>query len=279
MLNTLYTWLLLLCATLLTGCGKQITSSAVSITSSAVSNWTPPQNPNLMEISREAEADATAGNYADALAKHVWLFQNALKFDPSFVGVRVADELASWVRLSAVYPPALDKLKAVRDEAAENVRQGNDAVNEFQDFAAINNDLKEYGKTAELFIWIDANKPAFAKAAFANQYLLVPALVKAKEFHLCGKYIDANAYFKQSLECYRTTAALGSNRPPFKAFRNIAKKDFINQTTMLIAILVVNDRKVEAQQIVDKISKESDLPEFKTEIQNALSGELPTQLP
>jgi len=232
-----------------------------------------------MEISREAEADAKAGNYADALAKHVWLFQNTLQFDPTFVGVRVADELASWVRLSAVYPPALDKLKTVRDEAAENVRQGKDAVSEFQDFAAINNDLKEDGKTAELFVWLDANKPDVAKAAFANQYLLVPALVRAKEFHLCGKYIDSNAYFKQSLGFYRTTAALGSNQPPFKYFKDIAEKNFINKTTMLIAILAANDRKAEAQQIADKISNESGLPEFKDQIKKALNCEVPAPLP
>jgi len=41
--------------------------------------WTPPENPNPQQILSEAQSDAKAGRYEDALAKHVWFHENALK--------------------------------------------------------------------------------------------------------------------------------------------------------------------------------------------------------
>jgi hypothetical protein len=61
--------------------------------------------------------------------------------------------------------------------------------------------------------------------------------------------------------------------------KNFADQNFINKTTMLIAVLVIDNRKADAQQIVDKISKETDLPEFKDQIQKAMNGEVPAQFP
>ncbi|MEI9962222.1 MAG: hypothetical protein WDM76_14140 [Limisphaerales bacterium] len=42
--------------------------------------WRPPQNPDPNKILKEAESDTAAGRYTDALAKHVWYHENALKY-------------------------------------------------------------------------------------------------------------------------------------------------------------------------------------------------------
>jgi hypothetical protein len=42
--------------------------------------WRPPANPDPSEILKEAESDTAAGKYADALTKHIWFHQNALKY-------------------------------------------------------------------------------------------------------------------------------------------------------------------------------------------------------
>ena len=57
--------------------------------------------------------------------------------------------------------------------------------------------------------------------------------------------------------------------------KTFERQDFINKTTTLIAILIINHRETDAQGMVDKIAKESGLPEFKAEIQRSLNGEPP----
>src|SRR5450631_4007133 len=148
-----YILIMLIGVALIAGCSK---------------GWTPPQNPNPQSILKEAEADAKTGKYSDALAKHIWFFQNALKYDSGEYGVRLSFALSDWVELGKVYPPALEKLKAFRDEAEANVREEKSVEDNFTDFESINECLKEDTKTVNLFVWLDSNKPDLAKAVFSS---------------------------------------------------------------------------------------------------------------
>jgi hypothetical protein len=264
-----YVWILLIGLALVTGCNRHPVSSA----------WTPPQNPDPQKILTEADEDTGARQYTNALAKYVWFYQNALKYDPAMRGVRVSFALSSWERLGEVYPPALDKLKAVRDEAEAKVRQGNDVEAAFEDFVAINGTLKDDDRTSQFFAWLDANRPELAKEAFdRTQNWLLPALIEVKQYQLCSKYIDPKSSFDEILRLYRTTTKHATESKD-SSLKNFEDKYFINRTTMLIAVLTVTDRKGDAQQIVDRISKEQGLPEFKTEIEKALNGEVPPPWP
>jgi hypothetical protein len=258
-------WTLLIGIILIAGCSQH----------SAVSKWVPPQNPNPSKILEEAEADNRDGNYANALAKHVWFYQNALKYNEGLYGVRLSFALSDWVELGKVYPPALEKLKAFRDEAESNVRKQTSIRDNFHDFESINKELSEESKTIALFVWLDSNQPNSAKQVFD---LAEPALVISNEYRLCGKYIDADASFKTALESYRTTSKIAQEKLG-KRVQDFADNSFKNETTTLIALLVVNNQKAEAQRIADKIFKESNLPEFKDEIQKALNGEVPPPWP
>jgi hypothetical protein len=266
-----YIWIVLIGAALVTGCSKGTAPSTVS-------KWTPPQNPNPHKILDEAEADAQAGRYADALTKHVWFFQNALKYDRGLYGVRLSFALSDWVELGKAYPPAMKKLKAFRDQAETNVQKDKNVREYFNDFASINKELNEDAKTASLFVWLDSNKSSSAITVFD---LSQPALIQSKEYRLCGKYVDnPDASFGRILNLYRKTMEL-VKKPGHggKDLQDFAEKKFVNETTTLIALLVINDRKADAQQIADKISKEPNLPEFKAEIQKALTGEVPPPWP
>ena len=85
--------------------------------STRFSNWGPGMNPDPSAILHEARADRRAGRFADALTKHVWFHENALKYVPSLSGVRLSFALTYWMELGAVYPAALRKLKRIRDDA------------------------------------------------------------------------------------------------------------------------------------------------------------------
>jgi hypothetical protein len=252
-------------------------ASMLLLNASAYGDWNPPLNPDPSAILSEAQADTAAGRYADALARHVWFHENALKYAPGMVGVRTSFALSYWADLAAVYPPALIKLKAVRDEAGAAVRTGSNARKAFYDFAAINRVLKEQALTKELFLWLDVNNPVVARQDFD---IAEPALVDAKEYHLCGKYLDPDHSLKQIVWLYRETAKIRPGLEEYAAeLREHATKTFSNSVATLVALLVLNDRPVDADRIAAEATKELDDPEFQRELKRARQGEVPPPWP
>jgi hypothetical protein len=241
--------------------------------------WTPPEKPDPSRILEEAKTDAIAGRYEDALAKQVWFHENALKYQPSLTGVRLSFALSQWLELGARYTPAMEKLKAVRDETARRIRDvdGTDEIfGDFADFSAINKTLNEVPKTHELFVWLDAHKPALSPRCFN---VAQPALIKAKDYRLCGKYIDANRDFEMLRHAYRTNLQL-AQKPKFgKELRDFGEKMFSNGASTLVALLVVNGRKEEAHLIAEAAAKELDDPSFRDQLKAAENGTVPEPWP
>src|SRR5687767_1724267 len=91
------------------------------LSAGAQADWNPGTNPDPRRILYEAREDAAAGRYEDVLAKHVWFHGNALKYTPGLDGVRLSFALADWNRLGAAYPPALGKLRRMRDDLRDDI--------------------------------------------------------------------------------------------------------------------------------------------------------------
>ncbi len=246
------------------------------VVSFAHADWKPPSRPDAQQILNEAVSDAAAKRYDDALAKHVWFHQEALKHQPSLYGVRLSFALLYWTRLGAVYPPALEKLKSVRDEAAKDVREGTGTHGIFHDFVSINAALKEDGRTKDLFVWLHTNKPDFAKEVYA---LAQPSLIKAKQYELCGAYIDVDNQFQRMLDDYRLNKKLAKDRKFGKSVLEFGEKSFSNHASTLTALLVLNARKADAERIAAAAQKEWDDPQFKAELEKALRGDVPAPWP
>jgi len=242
----------------------------------AKAKWKPPADPDPRKILNEAEADAKAGNYADALAKHVWFHENALLIRESLYGVRLSFALSSWRELAHKYPPASGKLKAVRDEAMKNVREGKEPYACFHDAESINETLGEEEKTRELFIWLHEHSPAIARHVFN---LAEDALVRAKEYKLCGKYLEPEKYFERAVDNYRFSRRMAKERKNRKPMRDYAEKSFSNSCATIIALLVLNDRKAEAEKIAASAVREWKDPEFAKQLKSALSGNVPQPWP
>jgi hypothetical protein len=263
---------------LISGCNKpSIPANPVDLTPPINSSWTVPQNPNPRAILTEAEADAKAGKYDDALAKQVWFYTNALKYNSGLSGVRLSFALSDWIGLGKAYPPALEKLKAFRDAAEMNVRRQTNVVDNFQDFAAINKELNEDPKTVDLFVWLDSNKSSSPKTVFD---LAQPALVKSGKYPLLGKYTQAPyAIFDKAVQSYQKNIKLAQDPKFGTNLKDFADHKFINDVTTLIALLVVTDRKADAQRIVEEIKTQPGIPKFDEQIQKALNGEVPQPWP
>ena len=238
--------------------------------------WKPPEKPDPKKILREATEDAEAERYEDALAKHVWFHRNALEHQPSQYGVRLSFALTEWQRLGEVYPPALEKMKAIRDEYAQALRGESRDREVFHDFESINEQLGEHEKTAELFRWLDANKPDVAKGV---SDLAQPALIQGKEYVLAGKYLHPKEDYERLLLRYQETKDLAKKPEYGERLKVHAEKSFSNGISTLVALLVKNGRKAEAEEIAKKASAEQNTPEFQEELKSALAGTVPEPWP
>lgn len=238
--------------------------------------WSPGENPRPQEILTEAEADAAAGRYADALAKHVWFHENSLKVAPAMYGVRLSFALSAWKALSDSYPPALEKLKAERDEAADRVRGAKDSHHSFHDFASINRVLCEDAQTAEFFLWLDANSPATATGVYD---IAQPSLVRAKEYRICGKYLDPDRSLERMVRLYRENREIAGDSEFRRHMSDFGDKSLSNGVGTLVALLVVNDRMADARRIVDEAVKVRGDSAFREFLDSALRGEVPPPWP
>ena len=239
-------------------------------------DWSPPKNPDLQSILNEAREDATAKRYDDALAKHVWFHKHSLEIDPSYYGVRLSFALDSWTELSKKYPPALVKLKEVRNESRKQVLAGTKTRESFHDMSSINEYLDEQSATVTTFKKLIEKNPKQAEQVFD---IAQPALIREKAYKLVGKYIDPEKDFAHIQQRYQEGKKLAED-PQFGAdYLQFENKTLANKTTTLIAILVVNDRKPEAEKIATTSRTLLDEKKFHKAINAALKGVVPKPWP
>jgi hypothetical protein len=238
-------------------------------------DWEPPENPNPGAILQEAQNDARKGDYKTSLEKHVWYHQNALKHDEGQQGVRLSFALMYWNELGEKYPPAIAQLRKIRDEAGESVRRGKgkqeDLQQAFHDFSAINDRLKEQSKTADLFLELDKQKSKFAAEAY---HFAQAALLNAKEYEVCGRYVDPDREFKRLAQVYEITAAMGKGKKN-AGLVALANDTLTSGASSLVALLTVADKKEKAAEIAKSAKELRDDANYHRSIDEALEGKFP----
>ena len=239
--------------------------------------WTPPKNPDPHAILDEASKDVGQGRHAVALAKLLWFHDNALKYDPHLSAVRLSFALSYWSELAKDYPPALEALKKTRDDALEEFgrqRQDDDgAFDAFQEFESINQHLGEESLTASTFAELSAKRPEAARRVF---HVARSALIRAKAYELCGKYVRPAEDWLNAAQLYQIHRGMKEFGPEHTEY---LEKSFTNEVATLLALLVVNGRRDEAEQIAQKARLEWDNPAFHAALDSALTGEVPEPWP
>lgn len=242
----------------------------------AQAQWTPPANPDPQAILNEAQVDMIAGRYPDALAKHIWFYNNALTIDRSFYGVRLSFALMYWSQLGQVYPPAKAKLLEVRDEAREKVKKTDEGQEAFNDFASINSVLKDDSKTVTLFKELAKDNPDLAHKVFE---LARPALIRSGELNLCCNYIEPKTDYARSKELFATNKKMSANAQFGSNLESFNQQSFANEVETLVALLVVGNRKSEAESIVADAKGVWNDKSFAAGLEDALKGKVPTPWP
>jgi len=240
--------------------------------------WVPPDNPDPREIRDEAETDIEEGRLDLAAEKYLWYHENALKYEPSLGGVRLSYALGDWRDLADKYPPALQDMHLVRDRAEEALRSRDDDPYAFQDFVALNDVLRDDGRTIELFKWLDQNNRHLARDVFV---MAQDALVAGSEYVLCEKYIVGRNSFDSILEHHERTVAGFTRRYKDELDAGLLESFdmmFARRASFIIAILVNRDRISEAEEMAERALQVLEDESHRIQISDALEGIPPKRL-
>jgi hypothetical protein len=235
-------------------------------------DWQPPRFPIPQWILLTAKNDAEGQRYQMALAKHIWLFKNSAKIDPSMAGVRLSFALADWRELADEYPPAMKALVAARDEALDSVRTGSDSFSAFNDYASINEYLEQQEQTTEAFIMLNESNPLVARQVFN---LALPALIRSKKYDVCGLYLNSQHLLDRSVRLYR----MGSSGFTGFMTRNYAEDKLTNDVGNLVGLLVMNHRSEEAEEVARQAKTVRTDSVYYAVIDSALKGIMPAPWP
>ena len=245
----------------------------------AASEWVPPEKPDVQAILDEAADDARQGKYEQALAKQVWFHENALKFDPAMSGVRLSFALGYWHDLGKVYPPALDKLREIREKTREKITADdgkNVSFEDFHDLVSLNRELGDELQTVEIFKWIEERNP---KAAGRIYGVSEDELIGAKEYAICGKYLEPEKSVSRTLHLYDIKGKMKINPKYADMIKASRNNNFIDDAATLVALLVLNDRKLEAEKAITKFKTVEGNADFHEKLASALDKALKGELP
>ncbi len=107
------------------------------------------------------------------------------------------------------------------------------------------------------------------------------ALIKHKEYELCGKFIDPEADVERIGESYKSGLTLSQRFG--KSHQDYVDKKVVNEAALLVAILVKNDRIPEAKEAADElktyVTDGKLLKKLNRELDAALSGIVPKPWP
>lgn len=235
--------------------------------------WTPPDDPDPSEILHSAVDDTRHGRYIESLEKHLWYHHNAMNNPLSGQGgVRLSFALGYWQELAKVYPPAKEAFVKTRNEAEAAVRQTHQ-FEPFHDVAAFNRELGENGRTVDLFLEIAEKNFTAAKLLYivAEQYLIA-----AKRYRECNPFLEtkqrmetaARGYEIESRFIHRRSNRSGPTRP-------VVSLPTVNHLLSLIALLVLNDRHEEAEEVQIAALKFIDDEHFRESLLEAMAGRFP----
>ncbi len=225
-------------------------------------------DPDLQKVLNEAQTLASQGKYEEALEKHLWFHENALKHDPAMSGVRRSFALSYWVELGHKYPKARKALVAISDKNTEAIREGRGYIDLFHDVASINGYLEEEEKTVELFKTLDEKHRRLAERCYI---VAEKDLAARREYTLCASYIpDASERFDRIKEMRERQLSMAKDER--LRMKEYAEKSFVEVTCRLIEILVGAGRKEDAESVRERALAVRDDRKLRDAIEKVFRG-------
>lgn len=138
---------------------------------------------------------------AEALKEFLWLYDDGMKHERGFAGVRGSFLLADLERLSRRYPPALEALRQRREAARSNfLATPGDAVSGGE-FASLNHTLKEDSLSMEIFDQFPPVSPGRKTLGSYvwNELLVRRRYVEAVEIRPLKAFLELNSFLESRI--------------------------------------------------------------------------------
>ncbi len=190
-----------------------------------------------------------AGEYAEALERHIWFHENVLDHQPSMYGVRLSFALSNWNALADKYPPAMEALLELRDNTEAAVRESGD-FEMFHDLYALNRQLDNVQNTIEVFEYLDQEHPARARRVWR---IARDTVIDTERYDLAQKYIgDPVRAFARVKSLYDQNVSMYDD-PRFGGdhFRAHTEDTFVDGSLRLIRLALAMDDRDSALAIRD----------------------------
>lgn len=195
--------------------------------------------------------------FEEALECFDWFFNNSIKIDKSFSGVRLSYLLADWAALGGKYPKALDRLREVQATDYDRLLKEDCNKALFIEWLSINRYLKEENSTLAFFQKLDQEKPALAAQYYNN--LLEETLIRLKAYQLCKKYLGSpdDTYAKRRQRYLEQVGMSSQIRVEIrKKYLDTMEKMFKEDVSKLCHILDEVGRGENARELWRKASEE-----------------------
>ncbi len=200
--------------------------------------------PEPSNVLREARSLAENGKFEEALLKHIWFHENAVRIQRSLSAVRLSFGLGYWAELGEKYPKAKAALLEIQEKNRKSLEMGQGNFIVFQEIAAIDRYLGEPARTVESFRTLRRIDPELAESCYN---VAEEALVNQGAFEECDAYLaNPEAVLRLSVECWKLSTEHFADR---ENARNATNANFVKQVSRLILILTRVGRTEEAEKI------------------------------
>jgi tRNA A-37 threonylcarbamoyl transferase component Bud32 len=236
----------------------------------------PGEQPDPSKVLDEARELTIAGRYEEALQRHIWYHNHALKYGAGLSAVRLSFALAEWRELGRRYPKAKQALMGIRDHKTRTLAEGGGYSDQFQDVSSINSYLQEDDASYALFMTIHKQDPGLARQCY---WFAEKLLVQKGQYQLCLGYIgDHQIRFQRIRESWEQERKFADTRTqqfenqPQRAsaeLPNLADNRFVEGTRRLIEILVGSGYKAEAEKMREQAIALLDDPRLKSAVEDA----------
>lgn len=215
-----------------------------------------------------------AGKHDEALLRHIWFHENALKHDRGMGGVRRSFALTEWNELAQVFPPALVALVSTRNATAQEIEKSGGTFDLFQDVAAIDCTLDQRANTVKLFAKISEKFPAKAK-----RYWIVAkdAVIGEKDYDLAKKHMGSAESEFEDLKTSHEMMMKALPKELLAKVKSSMERSFVDDTLQLIEVAKATGDEKGAEEVRKKAVEVVDDPRLQDENANEPAEEKATR--
>jgi len=204
-------------------------------------------------VLQEARAAYAVNDYVLFLDKYLWFYENALKYEKSYYGVRLSYCLSELADLGKVYPTAREELTRLK-ETSLKVFNDNRSYRSFHEYSRICDELGVPEEPVEIFLKVGAKEEELAKQLFASVY---EELAKQEKWEICRNYMG-NGYkqYKEIVALF-DACVRGANRKEGSQGEGIIRSSIERTVEELLWILKMQfhfNAKAEVKSAIDRIA-------------------------